>query len=62
MTLRSGEIVLASLADLYLCAETTCGAVSNSSERCPVCHSAVISLSSLVNRELPLTGIERESQ
>jgi hypothetical protein len=45
--LKPGEIVLASLDQLYLCADPACKAVSNSAERCPVCDSQVLSLGKL---------------
>ncbi len=50
MKLKPGEIVLASISQLYLCADLDCGAVSNVSDQCPVCASHVLSLASLLNR------------
>jgi hypothetical protein len=47
-SMKSGEIIIASVNDLYLCPE---GHVSNNSRECPLCQSQVISLAALVNRE-----------
>ena len=50
MSIKRGEIVLAHVGDLYLCADPDCGAVGNNPRNCPLCHSHVLSLAALVDR------------
>lgn len=38
------------LRDSYLCADLECSTVSNCSDNCPICHSIVFSLASVLNR------------
>ena len=46
------------LGSSYLCADPVCGTVSNDSGHCPRCHSAVISMANVLNRETFLSGPE----
>ena len=39
------------LSSAYLCVEPGCSTLSNDSTQCPRCHSAVLSLATILNRE-----------
>ncbi len=39
------------LSSAYLCVDPACATVANDSSCCPRCHSAVLSLAAILNRE-----------
>lgn len=49
------------LSSAYLCADPSCNVVSNQSEHCPRCHSSVITLAKVLDRESPENDPEFES-
>lgn len=44
-------IVQLSVDAAYVCAEPECKTISNDSDKCPRCHSQVISLALVLNRD-----------
>jgi hypothetical protein len=44
------EMVTIPLQGAYLCADMDCKTVSNNAHECPLCHSDVLNLSSILNR------------